>query len=719
MTARIGDRRAVPALVLLCLLLAGLAPLVGISRVQAAPASGHSRQSTAAFSASRPTQAIAYARIAVVRVLVYYNGMLNNDPAPIPVLNPCAADGVLVGTTGPNLNSFNYVLTPTAAVNPIKPCAGVQAAFEQLNGPASSWSIGHIDVLLDAAYTGIDGNQLGSVLYSIYPAEVTSDAGPSAPPLLALPLTAPAGAPTHDLPVLSTPQPSDAPAHPSADTVLDLTNALGQPLNRDSETFNEVKSDLYPIAVPASQVNQAPAASGQPTVTPPQLTVTGGTAEATATPPPIVASTPLPLSAEVSLGAPEIDSNGRLIGMVISDAHGTHVLTGLGAVNQAIGPVSSKPGPLMTEWQQGLASYYATPPEYSQATSTLQALAGAYPDFGGVLPFLTAAKQGSTSIPALTQGLRSPPVSPPSSVNSKMTLVVLVGLGVLMFVLVLVALLYLWRRRRDERAKERYAVAFEDEAYLDLLPPDVSLEDLEKYQQPLDREMTVPLPALNASGVQLDQQATSKLPALPSQPTRVRQGTALMPHPAGDTHPGIKRAAEPNQDNIFAVQGIRIVNGRPQPFGFFIVADGMGGHLNGQEASRLAIELMANTVLQAVNSTQAFDSSMLMSLLTESVQHASATLRERNISEHLDMGTTITAALVVDDMAYIVNVGDSRTYLMSPDVGSAADHNRSFSCGKPGKRWRHSSRGDLYTSSPQSDLSKSGRRPRYARGGHV
>jgi serine/threonine protein phosphatase PrpC len=544
----------------------------------------------------------------------------------------------------------------------------VQAAFEQLNGPASSWSIGHIDVLLDAAYTGIDGSQLGSVLYSIYPAEVTSDAGPSAPPLLALPLTAPAGAPTHDLPVLSSPQPSDAPASPSADTIVDLTNVLGQPLGRDSETFNEVRTDLYPIAVPAALVNQVPVSAGVPTVTPRQVTVTGGTAEATVTQPPIVASTPLPLSAEVSLGAPEIDSNGRLMGMVISDAHGNHVLTGLDAVNQAIGPVSSKPGQLMSEWHLGLASYYASPPEYSQASSTFQTLAGAYPDFGGVSPFLTAAKQGSTSIPALTRGLRSPQVSPPSGATSTMTLEVLGGLGALVIVLGLVALLYLWRRRA-ERAKGRNALAFEDEAYLDLLPPDVPLEDLEKYQQPLESEMTMPLPALSASGIQLDQQATSKLPALPPQPTRVRQGTALMPHPSGDTHPGIKRANEPNQDNLFAVQGIRIVNGRPQPFGFFIVADGMGGHLNGQEASRVAIELMANTVLQAVNSTQAFDSSMLISLLTESVEHASATLRERNISEHLDMGTTITAALVVDDMAYIVNVGDSRTYLMSPDAG--------------------------------------------------
>lgn len=644
----------------------------------------------AASAASRPSQKVAYARIAVVRVLTYYDAFQANDSAPTPLTGPCIADGVLVGTTGTTgnpLNSFNYVLTPTAAVNPITPCEGAQQAFKSIYGQASNWNIDHIDVLLNVAYTGTATTQIGTIRYTINPAQISTNGGPGGPDLLALALSAPSGAPTHDLPVLSLPQPSDQPAS-SDTTLIDLTNYDGLPLGQDTMTHDAVNSTLYPISLPASQFGAAAQAQPASTATPvsSQQTVTGGTA-APATPtqalPTIPASTPTSLGTLVGLGAAVINNNGRLVGMVISDAQGNRSITSQADITRAIAAITGKSGPLMTQWQQGIEAYYANPPQFSQAASSFGALTTTDPDFGGVEPFKIAASQQSTTIPSLTKATAPAPSGPANTglfggISTKYLIAFAAIAIALLLVLALVVTLLI-RRRRTHLSLEPMVPP--EEAMLDLLPPDASLDDLD-LTAALEEEVTRPMAVVNLSNSNhssgnsdrtrslLEQQPTLTMPTLPLPiPSRPRQGLALMPHIAGLTDPGIKRGADPNQDNILALLGIRQAGGKLHPYGLFIVADGMGGHLNGQEASRLAIEIVTTALLQTLTTSQPLDDQGLHALLRNGIARASNDLYRRNMSEHLDMGTTITMALTMDDIAYIANVGDSRTYLMNPEVG--------------------------------------------------
>ena len=90
-----------------------------------------------------------------------------------------------------------------------------------------------------------------------------------------------------------------------------------------------------------------------------------------------------------------------------------------------------------------------------------------------------------------------------------------------------------------------------------------------------------------------------------------------------------------------------------------IVADGMGGYEGGQEASRLAVDTMT-----AVYRGYAGDDPQ--QALIEGLQTAHEEIR-RYGSEHpalRGMGTTCTAAAIVQDALYYVHVGDTRLYLI-------------------------------------------------------
>jgi serine/threonine protein phosphatase PrpC len=130
---------------------------------------------------------------------------------------------------------------------------------------------------------------------------------------------------------------------------------------------------------------------------------------------------------------------------------------------------------------------------------------------------------------------------------------------------------------------------------------------------------------------------------------------------------GLKRKGRPNEDSLLALQNTRVLRGCACPVGLFVIADGMGGHENGQEASRLVIQSLSKTVVPSIIYGPTDDN--YAELLAEGVHHANLEVYQRNRQEKVNMGTTVAAALVVDTTAYVVNAGDSRVYLYRASSG--------------------------------------------------
>ena len=90
-----------------------------------------------------------------------------------------------------------------------------------------------------------------------------------------------------------------------------------------------------------------------------------------------------------------------------------------------------------------------------------------------------------------------------------------------------------------------------------------------------------------------------------------------------------------------------------------VVADGMGGYEGGQEASRLAVETLVAVYRE-------FSGDDPQAALVEALQTAHEQIREYSFAhpELRGMGTTCTAAAIVQDSLYYVHVGDTRLYLI-------------------------------------------------------
>ena len=138
---------------------------------------------------------------------------------------------------------------------------------------------------------------------------------------------------------------------------------------------------------------------------------------------------------------------------------------------------------------------------------------------------------------------------------------------------------------------------------------------------------------------------------------------------------GVVRMGEPNEDSALVLLFERVHESIAAPAGVFIVADGMGGHDNGQGASRMTIGIIAERIVRellmppltsekAGEAPKQIDEDTYVALVRGAVEDANAALCQTNQRDKSDMGSTLTGFMMVGDHAYIFNVGDSRTYLL-------------------------------------------------------
>ncbi len=150
---------------------------------------------------------------------------------------------------------------------------------------------------------------------------------------------------------------------------------------------------------------------------------------------------------------------------------------------------------------------------------------------------------------------------------------------------------------------------------------------------------------------------------------------------AGGSHIGRKK--DKNEDNygIFSEDTPEINLFRQGAL--LVVADGLGGHIGGEIASKLAVSIVRDVLKQEAPPEETAGSehedNYYVAALQEALNRANESIYQTNrdrIKNGRPMGTTATVALIRPKTVYVINVGDSRAYLLRKGaiVAQTRDH---------------------------------------------
>jgi serine/threonine protein phosphatase PrpC len=177
-------------------------------------------------------------------------------------------------------------------------------------------------------------------------------------------------------------------------------------------------------------------------------------------------------------------------------------------------------------------------------------------------------------------------------------------------------------------------------------------------------------------------------PETPIPPNPAEQGTAPSPpaatparrpvHVRVFARTDVGQVREHNEDNFLVADLTRRSRGlleanRSCDVGMhgslFAVCDGMGGAAAGEIASQLAVDILYERMIDALEASRPLHRDELARRLVRAVEAAGLRIfQEAKVDRtRRGMGTTVTAAALVDDHMFLAQVGDSRGYILRGD----------------------------------------------------
>ena len=130
----------------------------------------------------------------------------------------------------------------------------------------------------------------------------------------------------------------------------------------------------------------------------------------------------------------------------------------------------------------------------------------------------------------------------------------------------------------------------------------------------------------------------------------------------------VGKQREHNEDALFALTTNLVSDSTQLPFGLYIIADGMGGHMHGEIASGISVRAMANYIIRKLYLPLINSSNIAMDTTVQEIMQQGVFEAHRSIlKEAIGGGTTLTAALIMGNQLSLTHVGDSRAYLIHKD----------------------------------------------------